>query len=31
MEKVAIILDYSINAIDGAAVEKNKFYFVVHY
>jgi trehalose-6-phosphatase len=29
--KVAIILEYSVNAVDGAAVKKNKFYVTVQY
>jgi trehalose-6-phosphatase len=31
LEKVAITLEYSVNAIDGAAVENNNFCVAVHY
>jgi trehalose-6-phosphatase len=31
MEKVARTLEYSVNAIDGAAVVNNKFCVMAHY
>jgi trehalose-6-phosphatase len=31
MEKGAIILQYSVNAIHGPAAENNKFCVAVHY
>jgi trehalose-6-phosphatase len=31
LEKVAIISEYSVNAVDGAAVENDKFCVAVNY